>query len=455
MKKIFTTVALSVIFFSIAQSQQSKSDSLFIRKIFDEVLLRGHCYENLRILCANGPRLSGSVGAEKAVKIMANAMQADGFKTVKLQPTMVPKWERGANELCVIESKSGKRKLNACALGGSIGTDGKNLKAKVVEIIRWSQLDSLKDEIKGAVVFLNRPFDPTPIYTFSAYGACVDQRHAGASKVSKYGAVGVIVRSMSHKVDENPHTGSMSYDTAFPKIPAMAISTADAEWLHNQIKNGEKCQVEISLSCKEYADVLSHNVIGEIKGKEKEEIILVGGHLDAWDNGDGAHDDGAGCVQSMEALRLLAALGYQPKHTLRAVLFMNEENGLKGAKTYADSAAKFNEKHLIAIESDRGGFSPRGFYVENSENALSQLLKWKPLLEPYGIHDIKQGGGGADISPLKPYNTALIGFVPDSQRYFDYHHAPSDKFEAINKRELELGAAALAALIYLYDQYGF
>jgi len=455
MKKIYTAFAFLFILVLSASSQQVASDSLFIRKIFDEALSRGHCYENLRILCANGPRLSGSVGAERAVKIMAKAMQNDGFKTVKLQPTMVPKWERGPNELCIIKTKEGQKKLNVCALGGSIGTGGKKLKARVVEIIRWSQLDSLKDELKGAIVFLNRPFDPTPIYTFSAYGACVDQRHAGASKVSKYGALAVLVRSMSHKIDENPHTGSMAYDSAFPKIPAMAISTADAEWLHKQIEQKVNCEAEISLSCKEYPDVLSHNVIGEIKGSEKEEIILVGGHLDAWDNGDGAHDDGAGCVQSMEALRLLAALGYKPKHTLRAVLFMNEENGLKGAKTYADSASKFNEKHIIAIESDRGGFSPRGFYVENSDNALDKLLAWKPLLEPYGIHDIKKGGGGADISPLKPFNTVLIGFVPDSQRYFDYHHAPSDKFEAINKRELELGAAAIAALIYLYDQYGF
>lgn len=431
------------------------SDSAMIRKIFDEALLRGQCYENLRVLCANGPRLSGSTGAEKAVKIMTEVMKKDGLENVRLQDVMVPRWERGTPEECEAISKGKTKKLSACALGGSISTNGKWLNGKVIEITNWNQLDSLGETIKDKIVFLNRPFDATFIYTFSAYGACVDQRHAGASKVSKYGAKAVLVRSMSHKIDHNPHTGSMSYDEAYPKIPAMAVSTADAEWLSNQLKKDPAMEIRIMLNCRQLPDVLSHNVIGEMSGSESKEVILVGGHLDAWDNGDGAHDDGAGCVQSIEALRILKALGYQPKHTLRAVNFMNEENGLKGAKAYADSALASKTIHKIAIESDRGGFSPRGFYVENNDNALSQLLRWKPLLEPYGIHDIKKGGGGADISPLKPQNTVLIGFVPDSQRYFDYHHAPSDTFDSINKRELELGAASLAALIYLFDQYGF
>jgi hypothetical protein len=436
------------------QAQAQYEDSLLIRRIFDEALLRGRCYENLRVLCANGPRLSGSEGAAKAVQIMHDIMKKDGLEKVMLQPVMVPKWERGNVEKCEALIAGKTRKLNACALGGSVGTDGKWVKGTVVEIVRWSQLDSLGMELKNKIVFFNRPMDPRHIHTFSAYGACVDQRYSGAARAAKYGAKAVIVRSMSHKIDHHPHTGSMSYEDDVPKIPAMAISTADAEWLAAQLHQNKKPEVRLMLHCKSHPDVPSFNVVGELPGAAYSEIFLVGGHLDAWDNGDGAHDDGAGCVQSIEALRLLKAVGYVPKHTLRAVNFMNEENGLRGAKAYADSAMASGLKHKLAIESDRGGFSPRGFYVENSTAALTQLLRWKPLLEPYGLHDIKQGGGGADISPLKPQQTVLIGFVPDSQRYFDYHHAPSDTFDAINKRELELGAASLAALLYLYDKYG-
>lgn len=441
--------------FAIGRICAQHDDATMIRRIYDEALTNGRCYQNLQKLCANGPRLSGSEGAARAVQLMQQIMLNDGLQRVQLQPVMVPRWVRGTEEQCIALVNRKPHTLRACALGGSIGTNGQWLTGQVVEIKSWAQMDSLGAALKGKIVFYNRPMDPKPIYTFSAYGACVDQRYHGASRAAKYGAVGVIVRSMSHKIDHHPHTGSMGYENGVEKIPAMAISTADAEWLSTQLRKANTdIQIRMKLNCNTLSDVLSYNVLGEIPGSVSNNIIMVGGHLDAWDNGTGAHDDGAGCVHSIEALRILQAVGYTPKNTLRAVNFMNEENGLKGAQAYADSATKKKETHLIAIESDRGGFTPRGFYVENSTAALQRLHNWRHLLEPYGLHEFKEGGGGADISPLKPQGTVLIGFVPDSQRYFDYHHAPTDTFESINKRELELGAASIAALIYLFDKYG-
>jgi len=202
-------------------------------------------------------------------------------------------------------------------------------------------------------------------------------------------------------------------------------------------------------------DAPSFNVIGELKGSEySNEIIVVSGHLDSWDLAQGAHDDGAGCVQAIEVLRLFKTIGYRPKRTIRAVMYMNEENGLRGGRAYADLAEKNKEKHIAAMESDRGGFTPRGFSMSATDAEKERIRSWKPLLEPYGLSDFGQDGGGADIGPLARMNVALIGFLPDSQRYFDYHHTPQDTFDKVNKRELEMGAASMAALTYLLDKYG-
>ena len=247
----------------------------------------------------------------------------------------------------------------------------------------------------------------------------------------------------------------MSYDWLYAKIPAIAISTEDATWLSKNIAKKQNLSISIQLNCQTLPDTMSHNVIGDLVGNTlPNEILLTGGHLDAWDNGQGAHDDGAGCVQSMEALRILKSLGYTPNRTIRAVLFMNEENGLRGGKKYAEIAANSNQKHVLAIESDRGGFTPRGFYIDSDEEDVLKIKKYKSLLEPYGLHDFKKGGGGADISPLKKQGTLCLGYIPDSQRYFDVHHASSDVIENVNKRELELGAASIAAILYLIDKYG-
>ena len=452
MKKFITSALLLLSFHSFGQT---KEDSIIIRRIFDFALTNGQCYEVLTYLCTQiGPRLSGSKGADQAVKYMQSVMLQQKFDKVALQEVMVPHWERG--NICEVNVKTLKNNiaLNACALGGSVGGNIKD--AQVIEIKQFSELEKLGEAgIKGKIVFFSRPMEPTHIHTFEAYGACVEQRWGGAAKAAKYGAIASLTRSMSLKEDKFPHTGSMSYDTLYAKIPALAISTEDATWLSKTIAAQQNLSISIQLNSRTLPDTLSHNVIGDLIGTQMpNEILLTGGHLDAWDNGQGAHDDGAGCVQSIEALRILKSLGYTPNRTIRAVLFMNEENGLRGGKKYAEIAAESSQKHILAIESDRGGFTPRGFYIDSEQTDVLKIKKYKSLLEPYGLHDFKKGGGGADIGPLKKQGTLCLGYIPDSQRYFDVHHAGSVVIENVNKRELEMGAASIAAMLYLIDKYG-
>ena len=372
---------------------------------------------------------------------------------------MVPKWVRGVPEFAYIETSPGSTiKVNICALGGSISTPSAGLKAKIIEVSGVDELEKLgKDKIEGKIVFFNRPMDASLINTFESYGGCVNQRYSGAMEASKFGAIGVIVRSMNLRIDDLPHTGSMTYGNIPPddRIPSAAISTKHADLLSGMVKLDNNIQFYFKQNSKQLDDVLSHNVIGEISGSEyPDEYIVVGGHLDSWDLGDGAHDDGAGCTQSMEVLRLLKLSGIKPKRSIRVVLFMNEENGLRGGNKYAEIAAQKNENHIFALESDAGGFTPRGFYFDCDQSNFEQILSWKSLFKPYLIHFFELGGSGADIGPLKNETNVLSGLKPDSQRYFDYHHAPNDTFDAVNKRELELGAATMTSLIYLIDKYG-
>lgn len=445
--------------YSSAQTQERGADASFIDRIYDQSLTDGRCYPWLDQLCHSvGHRLSGSLAAEKAVNWGKSMLDTLGLDSVWLQPCMVPHWVRGAAEqVRVIGSKkNGTFPLAALALGGSIGG---NLQAEVVEIKTWEQLEQLGSAaIKGKIVFYNRPMDATKIRTFEAYGGCVDQRVGGASRAAKYGAVAVLVRSMTLRLDDFPHTGAMRYDSAYTLIPAAAISTVAAEALSRTLREEGRVKVSIQLNCKTLPDAPSFNVIGEIRGSERpNDIILVGGHLDSWDVGHGAHDDGAGVVQSMDVLRVLKTLGYRPRHTIRCVLFMNEENGLRGGRAYAKEAERKGEFPLASIESDAGGFTPRGFSFEGEEvvfgKFFEKLATFEPFFEPYGLKFTK-GGSGADISPLKGLKGLLSGYSPDSQRYFDYHHAASDTFDKVNKRELELGTASMAALVFLIDKYG-
>jgi hypothetical protein len=448
---------IAALLFSTLLFSQS-DDSKMIENIYDTSLLNGKSYDWLDHLSNQiGGRLSGSYNAEKAVKYTKEQLEELGLDRVWLQPVMVPKWVRGAKEYAFIETSPGMTTtVPICALGGSVSTPTGGLKAEVIEVKSFDELDVLgKGKIVGKIVFYNRPMQAELINTFNAYGGCVEQRYKGAEKAIAYGAAGVIVRSMNLRLDDLPHTGSMTYGETpvSNRIPAAAISTSAAELLSTMLKLDPKIKFYFAQHCKQLKDVQSYNVIGEITGSTyPNKVMVVGGHLDSWDLGDGAHDDGAGVVQSMEVLRLLKQTGYKPKHTIRVVLFMNEENGLRGGKKYAKVAAEKSENHVFALESDSGGFTPRGFSFDCSDENFEKVLSWKSLFKPYLIHYFEKGGSGADIGPLKGDNV-LCGLRPDSQRYFDHHHAANDTFEHVNKRELELGAATMTSLMYLFDKY--
>jgi len=441
---------------AVSQAQ----DSLAIRKIYDEALVNGQAYDNLHYLCKNiGQRISGSANAQKAVEWSKKLMDSYGFDHVFLQEVMVPHWVRGDKEVAKIIDGSKEIPVPICALGMTVATPKEGITAEVIEVQSLAELKTLGESaIKGKIVFFNRPFDPRFIETGRAYGAAGDQRFAGPAVAAKYGAVGAIVRSLTEIIDDYPHTGAtMNGDI---KIPAAAISTKGANLLSSMLKKSPNIKFYFKQNCEQLPDVLSYNVVAELTGSENpNKFITVGGHLDSWDLAEGASDDGTGVMQSLEVLRILKTVGYHPKNSIRAVFFMNEENGDKGGQKYAELAAKNKEEHIAAIETDEGGFTPRGFgFTGLSAAALKNINQnWKPLLEPYDADKLVAGGGGTDIEPLKTAvpSIVIIGYLPDSQRYFDLHHTAKDVFENVNKRELELGSAAMASLIYLIDQHGF
>ncbi len=455
MKQLLLILSISL---SITISAQTDAEN--IRKIYSNSLTNGKSYEWLDHLSNKiGARLSGSLGAERAVAYTKEELEKLGLDKVWLQPVMVPKWIRGLPEFAYIETLPGMTThVNICALGGSVETPDGGVRAHVVEVQGIDELKALSpDKVKGKIVFFNRAMQADLIDTFEAYGGCADQRYAGAMEAGKLGAVGVIVRSLNLRLDDFPHTGSMTYGDlpVSQRIPSAAISTNHAELLSTMLALDPSINFFFKQNCKQLADVESYNVIGQITGSEfPDEYIVVGGHLDSWDLGDGSHDDGAGVVQSMDVLRLLKESGITPKRSIRVVLFMNEENGLRGGKKYADIAKSKKENHIFALESDSGGFTPRGFSFDCSDEVFNKVLAWQDLFKPYLIHYFEKGGSGADIGPLKSDTIVLAGLKPDSQRYFDYHHAATDVFSAVNKRELELGAATMASLVYLFDTYG-
>lgn len=452
MKKILLTLALFPVF-AFGQSHEAN-----IRKIYDSELSAGHSYENLRYLTKSiGHRLAGSPGAAAAVEWTKQLMESYDFDTVYLQPVMVPHWDRGGKDVVKItnSTKHGVVELNALALGNTQGTGPAGLVGNVIEVSGIEELRQLGEKVRGKIVFFNGKMDPKLIDTFQAYGGANAQRSSGAGEASKFGAIGTLVRSLSTTVNPIPHTGNQRYNPDFPKIPALAISTQDAELLSRLLADQSDLKIYIESHGEMKPDKLSYNVIGEIRGTERpEEIIAVGGHLDSWDVGEGAHDDGAGCIQAIEVLRLYKELGWKPKRTIRAVMWMNEENGLRGGQEYARIAKAKGEKHIAGIESDSGGFLPTGFSSSGTPEQRAKLLSWAELLKPYQLWSLDKPGGGADIGPLRDQGPILIGLKPDSQRYFYYHHTAADVFEVVDQRELELGAAAMAALVYLIEQEG-
>jgi carboxypeptidase Q len=396
-----------------------------------------------------GHRLSGSTGADASVKWVAKKLTAMGATNVAEVACMVPKWVRGPGEKATM---NGKTKLNLCALGGSVATPKGGVQAEVIEVKSLAEAEKLGDKAKGKIVFYNRAFDPTLPATFEAYGGAVNQRSSGAIVAAKVGAVAVLVRSMTLATDDVPHTGALRYAAGGKKIPAAALGIQSANRLSQAIKRG-KTKVRLTLNCQTFPDVPSANVIGEIRGRElPNEVIVVGGHLDSWDLGTGAHDDGAGVTQALEALRLIKGLGLKPKRTIRVVAWMNEENGLRGARSYADYAKSAFEKHFAAMESDAGGFMPRAFGVDEAQ--LQNVQPWLPHLQQFGIERFIPGGADADNGPLSEAGAILFSLTPENQRYFDYHHSANDTIDKVNPRELEMGALAMASLCWLLSEDG-
>lgn len=454
MKKLMLILLLLV-----SRVYSQSNDQKMLSDIYKFSLTKSSCYSWLDTLSNKiGSRLTGSIGAEKGVIYTKQKLQSLGLDRVYLQEVMVPKWVRGEKETAYILDGNTKTIVPICALGGSIATAKSGLTAEVVEVKSLKELETLgESKLKGKIIFYNRPFDPENISAFKSYGKCVDQRYYGAKEAIKYGAVGTIVRSMNFRLDDFPHTGAQSYGDLPEEnyIPTAAISTNAANLLSKKLKLNSSLKFFMKLSCQTLDDVLSYNVIGEIKGSEfPDKIMTVGGHLDSWDLADGSHDDGAGVVQSMTVLETFKQLNYKPRNTIRVVLFMNEENGGRGGKKYEEISKQNNDNHIFALESDSGGFSPRGFSLECDDANFQKVISWNYLFEPYFIHNFVKGGTGSDIEPLTSNKIVKAGLQPDSQRYFDYHHAANDTFDAVNKRELELGAATMTSLMYLFDKYG-
>ena len=438
---------------------QINQDSITIKKMSDEIMTNGKAYDLLRQLTKQiGGRLAGSPQQQNAAIWGKRNMESFAPDKVFMQPCKTPNWQRGGKDFASVVSVNGKamnRPLAALALGNSLGSNGL-VEAELLAVADFDELEKRKAEVKGKIVYYHSMFDPSLIQTFGAYGKMGVYRSTGASRAAKYGAVGVMLHSLSTAPDNAPHTGGMKYDEAYPKIPAVALGPNDAKELYTNAKKGT---IRVQMQTYGYflPDADENNVVAEIKGSTfPNEIITIGGHLDSWDINEGAHDDGAGIVQTMEILRTMKALNYQPKRTIRFVLFANEENGMRGGNKYAELAKQNNEQHVFALESDAGGFTPRAIGISaTSPEQFKKMQQWASLLKPYGT-EITAGGGGADIGPLKNVNPSIVlaGLVPDSQRYFDLHHAKTDVFENVNKRELLLGAVNMAAVIYLIDQYG-
>lgn len=444
----------------VAWSVAAQTTDHTVHKIIDHALYNSRAFEHLSYLTDNiGPRLSGSKNADLAVKWTTRQLRSWGIDT-RNEPVMVPHWVRGAERARLVSHND--QKIVITALGGSVATPADGITAEVIEVTTREQLAELgRAKIKGKIVFYNKAMDMALIESgraFDAYGQAVVFRGRGASWAAEHGAVAAVIRSVASASLRTPHTGSMSYDEKLPKIPAGAMSTEDADLVHRLLAKGEKVRMHLVLTPRALPDVMSANVIGEIRGSEHpDEIVLIGGHLDSWDLGTGAIDNGSGVAMVMETLRIYKELGIRPKRTIRGVLFMNEENGLRGARKYFENAAKREElqKHVAAIETDAGAAPPTGFITTLEGKALDAIQARMRVLSRIGPMTFSSSKHtGADTSPLTDAGVPGFGLVPNPRHYFDYHHAPSDTLDKVDPKALAQNTATLAAVAYILAEEG-
>lgn len=454
MKTILSSFVFTALIGSSAVAQQ---DTSMLDRIYKTSFYYGQAYDNLRYLTKEiGHRIAGSKKAEEAVLWSKKLMEGMAFDKVYLQDVEVPYWDRGMKEEAYVLPS--KEPLQVLALGGSVGTGNTGISAEVLEIELLSDLKKHGDAVRGKIVFVNKPWDESIVETGAAYGLNSSQRSRGPAEVAKLGGVAYLFRSLSSsRIDDYPHTGGTRYVEGIDSIPALAISAVGAIRLSEILKENPKSKVFIRNTSQWNGVANSHNVIAEWRGTEKpDEIITIGGHIDSWDIGEGAHDNGTGTMGTLDAIRTLMKLGYKPKHTIRLVFYMNEENGVNGSMKYGEMAKAKNERIVAAIESDAGGFAPRGFDIKASAEQVQWIQKeWKPLFEEkFWVSRFLQGSPGVDSGVWGRHfpNTIMFNFRPDPHRYFDLHHTAKDVFEAVDKRELQSGVAAIASLLYLVDQ---
>jgi carboxypeptidase Q len=423
------------------------------QRILDAVRAGNDGYRKLERLCDDiGHRLSGSPGLERAIDWAVATLKADGHENVRTQPVDVVRWVRGEESLEMIEPR--RMRLSMLGLGGSVATPPEGITAPVISVSGQDELNELREKVRGKIVLFDVPMSSTSPERGSGYGTAARYRGYGARWASEFGAVAALTRSATTRSLRSPHTGAMNYFDAKNRIPAAALATEDAAMISRMLKSGAEVKVTLKMQARSDEQLArSANVIAELRGSEQpDEVVLIGGHLDSWDVGQGAHDDGGGCVQSMEALNVLRKLGLRPRRTIRVVLFTNEENGLAGGRAYAKEHAAELPRHVAAIETDSGTFTPRGFGVSvegKQDAAIAQLGEIVKLLAPLGADSASGGGGGADISPMGPAGVPLLGLRVDQTHYFDYHHTHADTLDKIDPKHLDQCVAAMAIVAYV------
>ena len=421
---------------TIADRYRSTADRIIAAALSDSA-----AYERTALLTDKfGHRLSGSASLERALDWIIAEMRRDGLANVRGEPVLVPRWVRGNESAELVQPR--RVKLHMLGLGGSVATPPAGITAPVLVVTSFDDLAARGSEARGKIVLFDVPF--------TSYGATVQYRSRGPVEAAKLGAVAVLIRSVASNSMQNPHTGATRYDTTVTKIPAAALSVEDAAMLHRMSARGERVVVTLKMEAKTHPDAMSRNVVGELVGREKpEEIVVLGGHIDSWDVGQGAMDDAGGSVAAWEVLRVLKRLGLQPRRTIRVVLWTNEENGLRGATAYRDAHAAEISRHVMAMESDGGVFAPEGFNVAGTAEAVAMVGSLATLLESIGATKVVAGGAGADVGPLTEAGVPGLGLDVDGTRYFWYHHSEADTMDKLDPREMARCVAAMAVMAYV------